>query len=76
MQYCIYLARIELSTFSTDYMSHEDNTFSSKTTFTWVQFQMYFPESGEHHSQVLKMVLPLLIVDIEVIHKYFQEFVS
>jgi hypothetical protein len=37
---------------------------------------MYFPESGEHHSQVLKMVLPLLIVDIEVIHKYFQEFVS
>jgi hypothetical protein len=57
-------------------MSQEHNAFSNKTTFTWVQLQVYFPKSGEHNSQVLEMVLPILAVDIEIIHKHLQELVS
>jgi len=57
-------------------MTQESDTPGSKTTFAWIQLQIYFPKFKKDNIQMLQMLCPILIVHIEIVHKYLQEFVS
>jgi hypothetical protein len=52
-------------------MTQKCDTFSSKTTFVWVQLQVYFSELGKYNFQVLKMLFPIFVVYIEIKKQIF-----
>jgi hypothetical protein len=53
MDYDINLAKVWLGPFMTNHMNQESYTPGSKTTFAWIQFQIYFPEFGKNQIQML-----------------------
>jgi hypothetical protein len=72
----INLARVWLGPFMTNHMTQENDTPGNKITFSWVQLQIYFLEFEKDSIQMSQMLCPILVVHIEIVHKYLQEFVS
>jgi hypothetical protein len=71
----INLTRVWFGTLITHHMTQKRDTFRSKTTFAWIQFQVHFPEFEKDSIQVLKVPFPIFTMYIEIVNKYLQEFV-
>jgi hypothetical protein len=54
-------------------MAQECNTLRSKTTFFWVQLEIYFPQFAQNHIQMLKVLYPTPAVDVEVNYEHLQK---
>jgi hypothetical protein len=57
-------------------MAQKCDGLSSKATFVWVQFKIYFLEFVKNYIQMLEMLPPMLTVYIEVINEYLQKFAT
>jgi len=76
MQNCFDLPRIWLGALLAYHMAEKCDGLSSKATFVWVQFKIYFPEFAENCIQMLEMLPPTLTMYIEVINEYLQKFAT
>jgi hypothetical protein len=55
-------------------MSQELDTINNKDTLAPVKLQIHFSQTLQHQLDVLKMFFPFYFVDVQIIHKYFQDF--
>jgi hypothetical protein len=73
MHNCLDLPKIWPGALLAHYMAKKCDRLSSKTTFSWVKLEIYFPESAENCIQMLEMLPLALTVYIEVINEYLQK---